>query len=219
MNLGVFKRTQYRHSDHPEERTLCDTPEEVRTCDEGGSLSNRDNDVTTDPLEMSRNGRGLTDGIGFTNGSGLTIGNGMVNGLGMTDGLGSGEIPPSPLLALDLATAKTNERAESTPSGLQARVDLINGFSVESAHKVSIVKTKRRLSRKKRKAMRSMEKRAAEPIPGNGMPGPACPSFSDSIGDIDPLVGTSPPPTYSKGSNEDTGGEVRPGPRPGDINS
>ena len=196
-----------------------DAPGEVRTSDEGGSLSNRDNDVTTDPVEMSRNGRGLTDGIGFTNGSGLTFGNEMVNGLGMTDGLGSREIPSSSLLALKVATAKTNGEAESAPSGLQARVDLINGFSVEGAHKVSKVEPKHRLSRKKRLAMRSMEKRAAEPIPGCGTPGPACSSLSGSPDGIDPLVGTCPLPIHSTGSDEDAGGEVHPGPRPGEIHS
>jgi hypothetical protein len=219
MNLIVFKRSENKPSDHLVERQPRSAPGEVRTRDEGGSLSNRGVDVTTDPLEMSRNGRGLTNGVGLTNGSGLTFGNGMVNGLALTDGLGSRDMPSSQLMALKVATTRTNGGAESPLSGLQARVDLINGFSVEGAYKGLKVEPKHRISRKKRMAMLSMEMRAAEPIPGFGTPRLARSRISGSPDSIRSIIRVRPIPRETRGYDEDAGGEVDPGPRPGKSHS
>jgi hypothetical protein len=156
---------------------------------------------------MSRNGRGLTNGNGFTNGSGLTVGNGMVNGLGMTDGLDSRQMPLSKSRALAVTSDKTNGTTKSTQKGLHTRVDLINGFSIEGARMETRLKSKRRLSRKKRRAMRSMEKMASEAVPGHDSPEQVPTSLVGSVGETGHFTKTSCVPTSSTGPGEDNGGE------------
>jgi len=171
----------------------------------------------TDLVDMSRNGRGLTKGIGFTNGSGLTVGNGLVNGLGMTDGLGSGQIPPSKSRSLAMVPDKTNGQAENASKGLHTRVDLINGFSVKGAPMDVRIKPRRRLSRKKRKAIRSLEKRASEPLPCPEIPRRAQVSSNGSVSDTGTIAETYCLPTASSGLNECDGGESDSRARDGEV--
>jgi hypothetical protein len=85
------------------------------------------NPIEREPIT---NGRDLTKGVDGPNGSGLTSGPGMVNGLGLTEGAGdtsgSGGPPRVPYLQEELILVQGDEG----PRGLEARRDLINGFSI-----------------------------------------------------------------------------------------
>lgn len=120
-------------------------------------------------LEPDRNS--LTNGAGLVNGTGLTNGWGMKNGLGMTNSSESvnGSRPTDGLHPF--TEGLTNGKRVKESSGLEVKVELINGFSIKSMEVMEDPPRGWSRSARKRQVVRkALLEKSVMPMPGEGEP-------------------------------------------------